>query len=349
VSDEYELRQCEIPPSWATADRLASHQSIALYDDESLHIAGLVKIDRALKRLALSTDPVVIRSSGKIMVAPLAFDLAQGLKMAGDIWTGPECRIQYAPFIRVLDEHIASHGRFYTDPTEVEIERTNQWFRVLRNAIRRSSVREEQRRRKDAVLKNWRGAVNYVNGLFMRHSKLLVVRIDLGYLEKFRDESTLDRAFVDRQTWFDQITARFSKQLVGSCWRVEYGGKKNAHLHVVLFFNGQVCREDITLGNIAGESWKEVTRYEGTFFNCNLSKDRYRAAKQLGIGMIAHFDADLRSNLFTFALSYLFKIDGLIKLHPSASKGRRTFGRGIIRSIDEDLDQPSLGRPRKRA
>jgi hypothetical protein len=182
--------------------------------------------------------------------------------------------------------------------------------------------------------KNYKELTEYVDALFERHSRLLVLRVDLSY-SKENSKTTQTEAKRDRERLFEN--ARSNKlfgEMVGYIWKLEHGPEKGFHYHMMFFFDGSKVREDITLAKRIGEYWTEViTKGRGLYYNCNAVKLAY---KSCGIGMIEHADGNLREGLRN-AVVYLTKTDLYMKL--------QTEGRGMGKGL-YPIPKGSRGRPR---
>ncbi|MFA6921974.1 MAG: inovirus-type Gp2 protein [Gallionella sp.] len=192
--------------------------------------------------------------------------------------------------------------------------------------------------------KNYRELLTYINALFNRYSRLLVIRLDFGYMKEHLwpvvGESVVQYEAVKKH-W--EVLLRYMKTklptdcMVGFCWKLEYGLDKSFHYHVLIFLDGSKVREDVTIARMIGEHWSStITKGQGLYYNCNAYKDGYKAC---GIGMVNHDDAVLRSGLEKAAL-YMTKTDYYIKMKGIA--GGRAFGKGIM----PELKTETRGRPR---
>lgn len=203
-------------------------------------------------------------------------------------------------------------------------------FRVALNNHRRSSN------------KNTRESIKYIRSLLSNHSRILALRIDLGYQRsiraKHKNSKILEIAKTQRSEMFKHLKSHFKSSLLGYIWKLEYGLEKGYHYHVMLFLDGSQKRQDVTIAKIIGEHWNnKITKGEGNYFNCNAQKETY--GKYLGIGMISHADHEKIRNLEK-AATYLSKADYYASL---ITKGGRTFGKG---NMPSERYKP-LGRPRK--
>lgn len=182
--------------------------------------------------------------------------------------------------------------------------------------------------------KNYKELTVYVDALFERYSRLLVLRVDLSY-SKENSKTTQAQAKRDRVRLFEN--ARSNKlfgDMVGYIWKLEHGPEKGFHYHMMFFFDGSKVREDVTLARRIGEYWTDVvTKGRGLYYNCNAVKLGY---KSCGIGRVDHADANLREGLRN-AVVYLTKTDLYMKL--------QTEGRGMGKGLYPSPKDPR-GRPR---
>lgn len=182
--------------------------------------------------------------------------------------------------------------------------------------------------------KNYKELMEYVDALFDRYSRLLVLRVDLGYRKEF-SKTTLAEAKQDREHLFQNTRSnKLFGDMVGHIWKLEHGPDKGFHYHMMFFFDGAKVREDGTLAKLIGEYWKTtITKGRGLYYNCNADKSRY---KSCGIGMVDHRDILIRDGLGK-AVLYLTKIDLYMKL--------QTVGRGMGKGLFPE-PKDSRGRPR---
>jgi hypothetical protein len=127
--------------------------------------------------------------------------------------------------------------------------------------------------------------------------------------------------------------------MVGYCWKLEYGGEKGFHYHMIFFYDGSKVQQDTNIARMIGEYWMNViTQGKGLYYNCNADKGKY---ERCGIGTINHYDTELIENL-KLAAQYLAKPDDYLRDNASNIEVDRTFGRGVMREKTENR-----GRPRK--
>ncbi|MCY1462462.1 hypothetical protein D9M71_802370 [compost metagenome] len=108
---------------------------------------------------------------------------------------------------------------------------------------------------------------------------------------------------------------------------------------MLIFLDGSKVREDVVIAKMIGEHWNSVvTEGKGIYFNCNAKKSNY---KFCGVGMINHFDLELRENLLRKAVIYITKPDYYKKIVVPGNG--RAFGKGVI----PKMTGARRGRPRR--
>lgn len=162
--------------------------------------------------------------------------------------------------------------------------------------------------------------------------RVLVVRIDVGYVSTRRDGKgygaapvTFAKARRDRDKFLAKLRkGPDSKHVVGYVWKMEYGIDKGYHFHIAVFFDGRYRCRDIYLANRLGALWKTLaTDGLGTFFNCNLRKERYERS---GLGMVSSSDHEKWRNVVDHAIGYLWKSDMFLRFRTPGKL--RAFGVG---------------------
>lgn len=156
--------------------------------------------------------------------------------------------------------------------------------------------------------RNHESLVKYLDGLFERHAKLLIVRLDIHYAESISNDITFDKAVKDRTDYINAIKRKYN-HLVGYIWKMECGRQRGIHHHLIFIFNGHKVQSDITLCRQLGEDWKSMSDEPRTYYNCNADKDKYEYWKSYGIGTVTYNDSDKRDVLKDKVISYLTKND----------------------------------------
>lgn len=240
--------------------------------------------------------------------------------------------VQHINFKRIMD-------RFSSTLLNWEIE--NELIKLIWQKTRTASYKERLRLSRMRAEKNYASGEEFINEAFSIYSKLLVVRIDLGFKKAVRDKLSLEdvrgyfKKFLDlkRRKKFKDVFGHS----IGYIRKLEHKSRKGHHYHLMMLFNGQQVENDYYYASELGKFWTEtVTRGIGVFHNCNANKFGYR---QCGIGLIDHTEKIKRDILTKLAMGYLAKSDELCK--PAVDKVRR-FQRSIVKPR-----KSSAGRPRK--
>lgn len=265
----------------------------------------------------------------------------------------PNCRLN--PFVKViLDAIAASQVNVFArrlslyesmGKTEFVAETLNRVVDEIRRKMECVELKKILKNYKRGADKNRKEVSRLVDGLFLRYSKVLVVRVDLSYKKDSLDPlSPHDVDHKDarndlRNLLKDMKEKLFKTDFITYVWKLEYGPIKGYHYHAFFFFNGSKVRQDVTLAKMIGEHWSGVvTKGRGGYFNCNAIKASY---PENGIGMIEHGNLKKIDNLKNKALEYPMKVDYYVKT--IADDRIRTFGKGAVPKPNTS----SRGRPRQ--
>jgi hypothetical protein len=196
---------------------------------------------------------------------------------------------------------------------------------------RMTDVRREAER-------NFQSLQMYVDDLFVRWSRIVVIRIDLSYRQEL--DVTYERLKTDLATFYNnrRHNALFDYEC-GFIMKIEYGLEKQLHVHACFFFDGHKRRgdADVYLAQSIGDYWQNtITHGDGIYWNCNANKRDYRYN---GIGLVEHFDHDKRNNL-NRAMEYLCKKRTQV-IKPLSSLRAKMLSKGDLRNHN-----PNLGRRR---
>lgn len=222
---------------------------------------------------------------------------------------------------------------------EEAVKILNSCMEDIRREINSSSFKARLKSYRRSVVENYRELNSYVDDLFNFHARMLVLRVDLSYLENFRgvDGVTVMDVCQHRSRLLKDLKANVFGPLLGYAWKFEKGKRKGLHYHLLLFFDGGKVRQDVTLARMIGEHWRAVvTEGRGTYYNCNAFKEGYEFC---GIGMVDHTDQRAREGLRRIVL-YMTKLDEYFKL---SVPGVRCFGKGVRPKAFE----VRRGRPRR--
>lgn len=229
-----------------------------------------------------------------------------------------ELKLYYNPFGKAGDYHRpAADGK---DMNGAEL------FNTLLELIRKRAQRDKRSKNylnfaEDYDLNELKSVVSYFDDLFKDYSKILVVRVDLGYLADEADRISFERAHSDIQRFINyrQWQACFKHSIGyvigrerGTSSITENGGNgRGYHFHCFILFDGQKEKNDVELAKKIIDYWQNrivnsprtlpEDRIKTWFCNCNTGSYRYN-----GIGMVQHSDELKRWHMIS-ALIYLTK------------------------------------------
>lgn len=178
----------------------------------------------------------------------------------------------------------------------------------------------------------------YCSSILNKCSRILVARVDLGYLQEYSSRIRVEDIYKDLDILLNRIQNKdgIFKHVVGYIWGVEQGGKsKGFHCHLAIIYDNAYRDGSAAYwGDEIVELWKDITRGYGQGYNC---WNRERVAKlrrenKLGIGVIYRRDSTQVTN-FIEAMEYLTdhhkRTLQYLRVKP---KGRRVFGKGQLRA-----------------
>ncbi|MGU5697529.1 hypothetical protein ACV1D9_10165 [Aeromonas allosaccharophila] len=181
-----------------------------------------------------------------------------------------------------------------------------EYVALLREKLSIPEHREAVRHFMLGPKKNRASLVRYIDALFERHQKLLVLRIDLHYQERrpLRLRHSPDPLLGQfRRLLNNRKSNSIFDDFVGYAAKLEFASGAGFHLHCMFIYNGSERREDVVIAQQIGEYWVQLTGEPGRYYNCNYYKRSY---KKPGIGLIRYTDGKLRKNL-ELAIDYMTK------------------------------------------
>ncbi|MDA0695850.1 MAG: inovirus-type Gp2 protein [Proteobacteria bacterium] len=254
-----------------------------------------------------------------------------------------------APFIN--DEDIYSlwnsqpNRRFNVYDEESGLLKSNKTASELKNALTNQISKlvntPEFRRaiaaRSERSKNQFERSSKLVQGLRDRFSKLLVLRIDLGWKAAIQDDSTFD----EMKAFLSQFLKRFHHDptlpnIVGYIWKLEFGQKKGYHYHCMFFMDGNKFQNDSHYAEVIGQRWAELTLNKGYYFNCHRDKIKYR---NLAIGTAHHNDQTFYDNLDQ-VLVYICKQDQFLIDKRLLKSNLRVFGTSQLPSKASPVGRP---------
>ncbi|WP_312159451.1 inovirus-type Gp2 protein [Acinetobacter sp.] len=177
----------------------------------------------------------------------------------------------------------------------------------------------------------------YCSSILNKCSRILVARVDLGYLQEYSSRIRVEDIYKDLDILLNRIQNKdgIFKHVVGYIWGVEQGGKsKGFHCHLAIIYdNAYRAGSAAYWGNEIIELWKDITRDFGQGYNC-WNRERVaelRSKDELGIGVIHRRDSTQVAN-FIRAMQYIAdhhkRTLQYLRVKP---EGRRVFGKGQLR------------------
>lgn len=177
----------------------------------------------------------------------------------------------------------------------------------------------------DYDLNELKSVVAYFDDLFMDYSKILVVRVDLGYQAEEADKISFERAHRDIQRFINYrqwhgcfkhcIGYVIGRERGTTPIQIKGGNGRGYHFHCFILFDGQKEKKDVELAEKVIGYWEnrivnsrrtpDDERTKTYFFNCN-HKARTAGYQYDGIGMVQHSDELKRWHMIS-ALIYLTK------------------------------------------
>jgi len=230
------------------------------------------------------------------------------------------------------------YGQSFINPEKLEVDEFNDVIEMMRVEAKKPKFKERVRQRERSSIRNYESGRKYQDALFADCSRLLVIRIDLHYDREQANSITEEQSLADINRFLNNRRGKPSifSELKGYVLKREWGADKKFHFHLILYFNGARVKYDPLLGDQIGNYWEKLAGGMGTFFNCNDCKNKY---KRLGIGMINHYETEMRNNLL-IAMKYLAKKEQFLHATKLTSK--------VFRKGEYPAPRTSrAGRPRK--
>jgi hypothetical protein len=193
---------------------------------------------------------------------------------------------------------------------------------AIREGVGNSEFAAKRRAHERGPRENHGGLLRYVKTMQSLNSKLLGIRIDVGYKLEHTQQMSFADVQRDREALVEYINASCDGNHIGHAWKIEHGQTRYFHMHFWIFYNGHKVQQDVTIAKMIGDHWvREITRGKGYYHNCNAHKEEY---KYRGIGKLPQGDPNVEAGI-RFVVAYMTKPDYHIRL--VAPPGARTFGR----------------------
>ena len=137
---------------------------------------------------------------------------------------------------------------------------------------------------------NTKRLIIYMSQMLNHYSRLLIVRVDLGYSKDTNHLVSIETFHKHLKKLRELIGKKEScfEELEGNVIALEQGHDRGYHVHLLLMFDGSERCKDTYIGQLVGEKWQNITGGLGSYYNCNNThyKKKQEALGRLGIGMI---------------------------------------------------------------
>lgn len=175
----------------------------------------------------------------------------------------------------------------------------------------------------------------YMRQILCHYSKLLIVRVDLGYSKDTIHLVSIEIFYKHLKKLRELIGKKEScfEDLQGNAVALEQGHDRGYHCHLLLMYDGSRHESDWYFAEIVGEKWQSITGGLGSYFNCHNSKykQKYKDTGTLGIGMIHRKNCIDVENAVRVA-SYLTRPDKEDQHLRIKLPGMKTFTHGIYKT-----------------
>jgi hypothetical protein len=174
----------------------------------------------------------------------------------------------------------------------------SQFLQDLYQRLLSSNFRYEVNQKQSRLNQIFASKCEYVDALFSRYARLVVVRVDLSYLTDVRvdiDQLESDLEYLNNRMKY----APLFNYKVGHLFKIEYGLDKGLHVHCLFFFDGAKHKgsTDWFLAKSIGECWCQIVGAYGQYWNCHDDKENYERLGLLCIGDIHYTDVPMINNL----------------------------------------------------
>lgn len=341
--------------------RVEGGQAFACNADDRYLLNYMPQLKQLYASILASDDPPVVTTSvwrtkqpgfkltklgKKILLACQFFSHREG---EGRDWQKAYAHHEFHPVISVLFRSVmrwwATICRWEDDsrvliegePDTVAVEGLRGFVEFVRITCRsqafKNLLHDHERKAKD----NFRSGCDYVIDQFARHSRLLVLRIDLYFRPDAKGWGYSKAADKAMTNYLRTLRlGRIVPDYLGFIIKRENGISRGMHYHLMVFLDGHLHRNAYHLTEVMGEAWvKRVGVDKGSYWNCYANKDLYRYN---GLGLVHVSDVEKLIGI-RVALFYMSKQDSVLKVDGSRVKN---FWRSL-----KVKDDSNRGAPRK--
>lgn len=345
------------------ADKALIYTTQTRYYDEAIEKSCLIHtIDEDLARQLIATEKMMgklVKSNWRLFKWPskptrtnlprrgaprLAHDFLALLRPSLGAMRRAFPRHEFHPLVELFEKHMEAHAfeAGFRPVCKEDVDELNACVEAMRTEGRSRVFQRRRDKHQKGVRNNTQSLLELVDRLFMLHSQLLVVRLDLAYRTEFTDPEfglsvTEGEAQRDRDLLIEYLRKRCYFKPVGYAWKLEYTEGTKWHMHLLIFFDANRHQRDIEIAKAIAGYWDwNITKGCGRHFICNLQHYVHR-----GVGKIHYSDTAKLWALRALVVPYITKADYYAR---PILQGGRTFGRSVLPKIPTR----KRGRPRLR-
>jgi hypothetical protein len=222
-----------------------------------------------------------------------------------------------------------------TGKTHAEI--FNEVVAKVSEIVASSAFKERMRVRKRNAARNEAKGLAIEQKVFENKSRQLVLMLHFGFQEKYRPQITFEEIQQYRKKFFNNCrTNKLLRGIVDYLWKMEEGNESGLHLHVLIFYTAESCR-DVYIAQMIGEYWMKVTHGMGQYWNSNANKAFHeKYGHGIGTGVI-NWDEDDKREALRENIRYMTKSDQFLKIK---------YGDAHLFGTSQVEEKKKPGRPR---
>jgi hypothetical protein len=273
---------------------------------------------------------VKTNARGKLIVTPKANTQTQKyywmLKPFLKNYAHSERRV-YSPHVQAIVEALDAMGLLsyefhFGDPDvrDISMRKTygeiyNEVVAKVSDIVASSAFKERVRVRKRNAARNEAKGLAIEQKVFENKSRQLVLMLHFGFQKQYRELVTFEEIQAYRTKFFNNCrTNKLLRGIVDYIWKLEEGDESGLHLHVLIFYTADSCR-DVYIAQQLGEYWKQaVTAGKGQYWNSNANKAFHQKyGHGVGTGEI-NWDDDAKREALRENIRYMTKADQFLKM-----------------------------------
>lgn len=263
-------------------------------------------------------------------------------------WQHAYAHHSFHPIIAVMWEAVTRWWNpicDWWDPESIGVEHSEEkdaiealilFARHVRHVCGRKAFKRMLRKFERKAKDNFRSGCDLVAELFKRHSRLLVLRIDLYFRKDAKGWGYTEEADKAVKLYLRELREGRMPDFLACIVKRENGICRGMHYHLMVFLNGHERQSAYHLTEVMGKAWEErMGAGKGSYFNCYANRHLYRFN---GLGMVHVSDTEKLMGI-RVALWYMSKPASLLMVGDGTGKH---FNRSLL-----PASQNKRGAPRK--